>query len=91
MTITEDTPIAALSVKEFRKLIQQGSPLNKPAKNLSPEEAVEILNEKGYKITKTSLYRLTGEKAIPFRKFGKKLLFDEEQIIEWAESRTTQA
>ena len=57
-------------------------------KKLDVHEAVEFLTQKGYKITKSSIYILTHKNEIPFKKFGKSLQFDSDELIAWAESRS---
>jgi excisionase family DNA binding protein len=45
-------------------------------------EAAELLN-----LSKSFLYKNTMNKTIPFRKVGRKLLFDRAELKAWVESR----
>lgn len=55
---------------------------------LTMEEAAEYLSKKGLKIKKSSMYKLTMDNLIPFRRFGKrKIIFDRIELDQWAESR----
>lgn len=54
-------------------------------KHLDINEAVTFLNEQGYKITKSSLYKMTSTRKIPFSKFLGKLVFETKELITWCE------
>ena len=55
---------------------------------LSIEGAVSFLRENGFPTSKGKLYKLTSAKAIPFRKYGIKLVFSRKALLEWAMSST---
>lgn len=93
---TDDTPIAFLSVGQLKEIIRkelgEKEPSSKPKalrENMSADEAVKMLNENGYSMTKSTLYYKTGKRLIPHSKFGKTLVFSEKELIEWAESKTS--
>lgn len=46
-------------------------------------EAIELTG-----LTRSSLYKLTMEKKIPFSKFGKRLIFSREELGQWIKTRT---
>jgi hypothetical protein len=54
---------------------------------LGIDEAIEELARFGFKVSKSSLYVLTHKKAVPFEKFGSKLIFSRHKLLEWARSR----
>lgn len=55
---------------------------------LSVDEAVTYLNANGAKISKSTIYKLTSEGKIPFRRFGeRKLIFDRNELEQWAQDR----
>jgi hypothetical protein len=57
-------------------------------KNLSFNEALEHLNALGYNIGKSHFYKLTMQNEVPCNRFGHKLIFNPEELQNWAESRT---
>jgi hypothetical protein len=95
MIVTDETPIAMLTVGELKKVFsqisakQEESPRPRVLKeNMSPDEAVTMLNDNGYKITKPTLYYMTSKRQIPHSKFGRTLVFSEKELIEWATNKT---
>lgn len=55
---------------------------------LTMEQAADYLSNKGLKIKKSSMYKLTMDSLIPFKRFGKrKIIFDREELDKWAESQ----
>lgn len=60
-------------------------PKNEPD-NLTPDAAVEVLEQHGVIISKARLYKLTAKGEVPFRKYGNKLLFSRKELLAWAES-----
>lgn len=56
--------------------------------SLSLDAAATFLTERGYPTSKTRLYRL---KAIPFGKYGNRLVFSKKELLEWAEDNTSKS
>lgn len=54
--------------------------------NLSPDAAVEALDQHGFLISKARLYKLTAKGEVPFRKYGNKLLFSRKELLSWADN-----
>lgn len=54
--------------------------------NLTPDAAVEALEQHGFLISKARLYKLTAKGEVPFRKYGNKLLFSRKELLSWADS-----
>ena len=54
--------------------------------NLTPDAAVEALEQHGFLISKARLYKLTAKGEVPFRKYGNKLLFSRKELLAWAET-----
>ena len=51
---------------------------------LNIDEALSYMNEKGYSISKSTIYKRTMEKTIPFHRFGKrKIIFDIDELDQW--------
>ena len=54
--------------------------------NLTPDAAVEALEQHGFLISKARLYKLTAKGEVPFRKYGNKLLFSRKELLAWADN-----
>lgn len=54
-------------------------------KNMSLEQALEFLNEEGYPISKSRLYKLTADRKIPHRKFANRLVFTSRELLLWCD------
>jgi excisionase family DNA binding protein len=52
------------------------------------ETAAALLEEYGFPTSKGQIYKLTSAGEMPFRKYGRKLVFSRKELIAWAESRT---
>lgn len=52
-------------------------------KYLDRKNAVKYLNECGYKISTSTLYKLTGRNAIPHRKASGALIFSKTELDNW--------
>lgn len=96
MDINDNTPLAFLTVGQLKDIIRKElARKEEPQKtkalkeNMSPDEAVKMLSDNGYKITKQTLYHLTANRKIPHSKFGRTLLFSEKELIEWAAKKKT--
>lgn len=50
-------------------------------------ECLEYLAKKGVRLSKSSLYKHTMNETIPFRKFGKNIVFLPADLDEWIEER----
>ncbi|MDO9152306.1 MAG: helix-turn-helix domain-containing protein [Paludibacter sp.] len=55
--------------------------------NLDLPEAKEYLISIGYKCSDSQLYKLSMRNEIPMAKFGRKLLFDADNLSKWVESK----
>lgn len=81
--------------KELQEMLGEMRPSNKQpesikeeVKYLSPVEAREYMKSKGIHISKSTLYKWTSDKKIPFTHFGrKKILFKADELDAWVESR----
>ena len=54
----------------------------------SMEQAILFLAEHGYRISKSKLYKLTSIRQIPFRYFGRRLVFSRDELLAWVETQT---
>lgn len=53
---------------------------------MSPETASKWLTEQGYPISKQTLYSM--KDCIPHEKFGGKLIFNPDSLLDWARNRS---
>ena len=58
--------------------------------NLNLNRAVELLNEWGYPTSKAKIYKLTSTGAMPYRKYGNKLIFSHEELLKWVDTQIKQ-
>ena len=71
------------------KTIKDASLLQKPERkeNMNIDDAVKYLNENGFSISKSSIYKHTMNGTIPFRRFGKrKLVFSANELDKWVKN-----
>lgn len=55
-------------------------------RNLDMDDLIAFLHEKGVKISKSKIYKLSMKRSIPFLKFGNRLVFKTQDIEQWIES-----
>lgn len=58
--------------------------------NLTIDQAVEFLNQQGYPVKKSQLYKESHLNNVPKQYIGKRLLFSRKQLSEWLNGRITQ-
>ena len=78
-------------VREAVKKSLPESPVTTPQKSAdtcSLEQALAFLSENGYRMSKSRLYKMTADKKVPFRYFGRKLVFSKEELLGWVHSHT---
>ena len=51
-------------------------------------QAIAFLQDNGYQLSKSKLYKLTSLGQIPFRYFGRRLIFSRKELLEWVEGQT---
>lgn len=57
---------------------------------LSFDEGLQYINDKGFKISKSHLYKKTMNKEIGFKRFGgRKIIFEPDVLDGWIESQLT--
>jgi len=59
-----------------------------PPDTCSLMQAIAFLKENGYELSKSKLYKLTSSGQIPFRHFGRRLIFSREELLEWVKRET---
>ncbi|KAA5548379.1 hypothetical protein [Adhaeribacter rhizoryzae] len=65
----------------------------RPAKPPRPDhldfkEALKFVNEQGFPLSRSQFYKSTSLKQVPFKTFGRKLIFSRLQLLDWIESKT---
>jgi hypothetical protein len=95
--------IVSLSIDELRAVIADSvssslkrharvdniQSVNRPQSNvLGFNQALKFLNEKGYLMSCSKLYKLTSTKGIPCKYFGRRLVFTHKELLAWLDSQT---
>lgn len=57
--------------------------------NCCVEQALAFLSENGYKLSKSRLYKMTANKQLPFRYFGRRIVFSRTELLQWIDGQTT--
>lgn len=55
---------------------------------MNAEAAARFLTEQGIPTTRATLYNLVYKEAIPYKKFGRRVVFSKRELLAWIESRT---
>ena len=78
--------LADLIDTAITKALARNKPAEQVRKNtLSLDEAVDYLNENGFPVAKSTIYKLTSTNQIPFHRFGgRKIVFRTDELDEWA-------
>ena len=73
----------------MKEAVEKALKLRAPAKKrLNLDEAVAYLNESGVPISKSTVYKNTMDKTIPFSRFGdRRIVFNVEDLDRWVEDR----
>lgn len=58
-------------------------------KHLSLDDAIIFLASQGYQISKSSMYKLSSSRTIPFTRFNGRLLFDTQDLLTWCDHQIT--
>lgn len=61
-----------------------------PPDTCSLIQAIAFLKENGYELSKSKLYKLTSSGQVPFRNFGRRLIFSRKELLEWVEKQTVE-
>lgn len=59
-----------------------------PPDTMTLTTTIALLEENGYPTSKATIYKLTSTNKMPHQKFGHKLIFSRQKVLEWAESQT---
>lgn len=74
-----------LDIKEIKSLLKVEAKSEPVSKTFSLDRAISFLKEQGYPVSKSRIYKLTatGSGGLPFRRFGSRLVFDRDELLEW--------
>lgn len=77
-------------VQELKKILlkRMKQPKEVP-KYLSLDDAIIFLTSQGYKLSKSSIYKKTSNRTIPFTRFQGKLLFNTQDLLTWCDNQIT--
>ena len=84
--ITTPEEVRGLISEEIARAIQAATPPkteNPACDTLGLTEAVDFITSQGIRMTRSALYNRVYKDAIPYRKFGKKLLFLRSELLDW--------
>ena len=91
--ITDDTPIAMLTVGQLKEILSIDKIMGHLTPSRAPDKevltAADVARLTGYSIS--TVYKLTSERKIPFHKpehKGRKLYFNREEILDWLQSES---
>lgn len=98
MEYNTSLPFAALSVEQAKRLFQdlisheipKISLISHPEpfpEFLDIQRAVEYLSSLGIPIPKSAIYKATSNHTLPHRKVGRKLIFSQEDLLIWFNSK----
>ena len=70
-----------------RSFPKQEPPLQQKTDRVTREQALSLLETKGFIVSKSLFYKSTMNKEIPCTRFGRRLLFNQIDLVSWAEGR----
>lgn len=73
--------------KRFAEAMRLDVPKPIRKTNLDPNDAIAYLAEIGYKCSLSQLYKGTAKNEMPYSKFGRKLLFNADELSKWVDSK----
>lgn len=88
--IDDNTPLAVITVGQFKELMEQNISKELPEKNEPQKDdrtGIDEISEMTG-LSKSAIYKLTSKNAIPHRSFGKRLVFSRNEIKDWMNEQT---
>ncbi|MDR1919131.1 MAG: helix-turn-helix domain-containing protein [Tannerellaceae bacterium] len=86
--LTTPDELRALIREAVKEAVPQKADEKSLPDTITLETAVALLETYGYPTSKGKIYKLTAKGEMPFRKYGRKLVFSRKELITWAESLT---
>lgn len=88
LILTTPDALAEIVEQAVRKCQRkQNLPAETISARLNLQAAVDFLNQEGFPISRSKLYKLTAEGKIPHHKFGHRLVFERDALAVWAEAQ----
>jgi excisionase family DNA binding protein len=75
----------------IQELLERNEQPKTISQTLNLVNALALMFAEGYPMSKSSLYKLTSTGQIPFRRFGNKLIFDKDELMQWCKDKTSEA
>ncbi len=86
--LTTSEELRAIISEEVSKALPVGYSQKEIPDTITLDTAIQVLEEFGFPTSKAKIYKLTSAGAMPFRKYGNKLVFSRKELVLWAESQT---
>jgi excisionase family DNA binding protein len=86
--LTTPEELKAIISEVFANTVPQTSTNKELPDSITLDTAIQVLEEFGFPTSKAKIYKLTSSGAMPFRKYGNKLVFSRKELLEWAEQQT---
>ena len=74
-------------LEAIRKLLKKDDPPDPIPKTLNFKSVIVFMAGQGINISPSRLYKFTSASSIPFKKFGRQLLFDRDEIQQWCRNK----
>lgn len=88
LTTPEDLEeIVQAAIKKVLPVKEEARPEKNPD-TCSFEQALAFLSENGFKLSKSKLYKMTAGKEVPFRYFGRRIIFSRDELLAWVKRQT---
>ena len=88
LNVPEKLDLLLEQFEEMKGLLEKNQPPKAVPQNLDLDSAIAFMSEKGYPTSKSSMYKRTSMGQIPFSRFGSKLVFDRDDLMQWCKDNT---
>ena len=84
---SEITSIFEKNIERLRQEKFDQDKIDFNRKKMNFQTTLDFLSRSGFEISKSTLYKLTSARQIPFYKFGKKLVFQTDELQSWIDAK----
>lgn len=88
LSIPEKIDLIMDQVGAIGKLFEEDAKVKTYAQTLDLKKTIKFLSHKGYVLSESSLYKMTSGGGIPHGRFGGKLVFDRDELLQWCRNKT---
>jgi len=88
LNVHEKIDLLLEQIEAIKGLLEKNQPPTASPQTLNLENAIAFMANEGYPLSKSSFYKLTSTSGIPFRRFGGKLMFDRDELLQWCKSKS---